>query len=75
MTPAVPRLDFSLPFLEGLLLRTHALSETGVYYEIFSLYQERLALRHNVAAPTACIAAGYSLPIRCLLYTSDAADE
>ncbi len=37
MTPAVPRLDFSLPFLEGLLLRTHALSETGVYYEIFSL--------------------------------------
>ncbi len=51
-------------FSEGLLLRTHALSETGVYYEMFSLYQERLALRHNVAAPTVCIAAGYSLPIR-----------
>ena len=45
-------------------MRTHALSETGVYYEMFSLYQERLALRHNVAAPTVCIAAGYSLPIR-----------
>ena len=29
-----------LPNLEGLSLRTHALSETGVYYEIFSLSGE-----------------------------------